>query len=109
MMRLSAAIDQPLHPFGLVTFPPLVNRLARDLIQLGQRADAFSLFVFFDHSDTLVHGSLLLPRHTFLACRCRELKLTYSNILLPMSSDKSVTHVPGLDPAAEPRPQGAVA
>jgi hypothetical protein len=68
-MRRPASIRQSRYPFRLMPRQPLIHRLPRYPVNLGQRRDAFTLFVFFDQSDTLVHGSVFLPRHCFLACR----------------------------------------
>ncbi len=65
MPRHATAVGQPRHTLSIVARQPLVNRLARDPIDLGQRRDALALVVILNQLDTEVHGSVLLPRHCF--------------------------------------------
>ncbi len=54
---------------GLVPLQPLVDGLARNRIDLGQRRNAFALVVIVNQLNPEVHGLALFPRHRFLACR----------------------------------------
>jgi len=63
MQRHATAVGQPGHALGIVTLQPLVNGLASDLINPGQRLNAFPFVVILNQLDTKIHGSVLLPRH----------------------------------------------
>src|SRR5262249_12662288 len=107
VLRSAAAIVQSGDPFRLITLQPFVNGLTSDLIHLRQRRDRFALLVIVNQLDTQVHGSVLLPRHRFLACRFRtqnaqtsmHCNLCPRSKVLPMSPVRN---------NAEPRPEGAV-
>ena len=69
MQRHAAAIGEPGGALGPVTREPLVDRLPRHPINLGERGNAFSLVVILNQLDAKIHGSVLLPRHCFKHAR----------------------------------------
>ena len=103
LMRGVTAVGQARQAFALVTFQPLVDRLAADAVDVGQGGDTFAIAIFVNQSDAEVHGVVLFPGHAS-ACSSRD-STTNSNQLLPIRSVQSVTHRPGLD-RAHPLPDG---
>src|SRR5271157_2721334 len=86
---------------------PFVNRLARDVIDLGQRRNPLTLGVFLNQLDTQVHSSVFLPRHRFPACRCGTQNLS-TPINCHPSPRSEMSPISPVWTVTEPRPQGTV-
>src|SRR3982751_3778656 len=109
MLRTAAAVLQSCGAFLLVPLDPLVRRLARDAVDLCQRADALALLVFLNQFVSLVLHSVFLPRHASYrglppgfpehSPLCH---LCLPTVLLPISSDRTDTPTGGREWAEEP-------
>jgi hypothetical protein len=111
MLRLAASVGKRSDTASIIPVEPLVNGLARDLVNLGERGDAAAFLAILNEPNPQVHGVALFPRHRLPASSPSSMPSESSKIVnldkvSPMSSDKSVTHVPGLDPDSPARQGG---